>query len=261
MEKHKKEVKMNKSIYKQLLELKEKFNDIRKKEYVKAMNNGYCGIGDTFEMLLGKEKSDFCFPDYKDIEIKTRKAYSKSLISLFCCVPDGDDLFEVERIRKTYGYPDKIIKDAKTVFVTVYANKYCKMGNNYHFKLDVDNKERRVYLCIYDKEFNLIERKTYWSFEILEERLYTKLKYLMLVYAWDKKINNEIYYKYYKCQFYKLKDFDNFIESIKNRAISITFRIGVRKGQYKYGLPYNHGLSFGVGVDNLPCIYEEIILE
>lgn len=254
-------MKIENNIYMQMQDLKKEFEDIRKKEYIKAINNGYCGIGDTFEYLLGKEKSDFCFPDYNEIEIKTRKSYSKSLISLFCSVPDGEELFEVERLRNTYGYPDKQIKEAKVIFATVYANKYSIMGSKYIFKLDIDNQKRRLYLNIYNKEYDLVERKVYWSFNLLEERLYTKLKYLMLVYAWDKKVEDDAYYKYYKCEFYKLKDFNNFLKAIENGFISITFRVGVRKGQYKYGTPYNHGLSFGVGVENLPCIYEKINLE
>lgn len=249
---------MENDLYNQIKELKGKFNDIKKKDYVKSINNGYCGIGDTFEMLLGKEKADFCFPDYNNIEIKTRKAYSKSLISLFSSVPDGENLFEVDRLRDVYGYPDKTIKEAKILFATVYASRYSTIGSKFLFRLEIDSKKKRLYLCIYDKECTPIEKKIYWSFELLEERLYTKLKYLMLVYAWDKKVNNETHYKYYKCEFYKLNSFENFIKAIENGFISITFRIGVRKGLYKYGMPYNHGLSFGIEVEHLPCIYKFI---
>ena len=46
-------------------------------------------------------------PDYNGIEIKTRRAYSKSAITLFNAVPDGKAPFEVERLKNTYGYPYK----------------------------------------------------------------------------------------------------------------------------------------------------------
>ena len=59
-----------------------KFNEIRKMGYVKSVRNGSTGIGATFEYLLGKEEESFEIPDYYGIEIKTKRAYSKSYITL-----------------------------------------------------------------------------------------------------------------------------------------------------------------------------------
>lgn len=247
-----------KELKESMLELQRKFEKIRNTGYVKAVSKGYGSIGETFERLIGKEKSDFAIPDYKGIEIKTTRAYSKSNINLFCAVPDGEDLFEIDRIRETYGYPDKTIREAKVVFCIVYGNIPCPIGAKYYFKLDVDWKEEKVYLAIYNKNFKLIERKVYWSFKLLEEKLYTKMKVLMLVEAWTNTINNETYYKYYKMNYYLLKDFNTFIKLIEEGYISLTFRISVHKEKAHYGLPHNHGLSFGIKKENLSKLYDLI---
>lgn len=135
------------TIDKSIKKLNEEFKRIKKLGYVPEVHSGYGGIGDTFESLLGKEKSDFCIPDYDGIEIKTRRAYSKSLISLFCSVPDGEVLFEIDRLKERFGYPDKEIKNAKVLYSVVYGNKLCNVGKCYFFKLDVDKKERKIFLC------------------------------------------------------------------------------------------------------------------
>lgn len=247
----------NDEIKKSIIKLNKEFNRIKSMGCVPEIHEGYGGIGDTFENLLGKEKADFCFPDYDGIEIKTRRSYSKSLISLFCAVPDGEELFEIERLRNEYGYPDKDIKEAKVLHAVVYSNKLCSIGSKYFFKLDVDENQQKVYLCVLNKELNLLERKVYWSFDELKEKLQCKLKYLMLIDAWTNNINGKMHYKYYKAVFYKLKDIDTFIELIKKGYISITFRISVYKGNYRYGLPHNHGLSFGISNDHLPLLYDK----
>lgn len=249
---------MQENIKKEIKELNKKFNKIKNMNYVKSIKKGYGGIGDTFEYLLGKEKSDFSIPDYKNFEIKTKRTYSKSSMSLFCAVPDGKDLFEIERLRKTYGYPDKEIRTAQVLYAVVYGNKLSPMGAKYFFKLQVDKKEEKVFLCIYNRNMELLEKKVYWTFKLLEERLYCKLKYLMLVNAWDKKIENDVYYKYYKAEYYGLKDFNTFIDLIDKGYISVTLRVSVYRGEYRHGLPANHGTSFGIKLEHLPKLYNKI---
>ena len=48
------------------------FEKIRKKGFIKAINNYNGSIGTTFENLLGKRPDDFSYPDYLNIELKTK---------------------------------------------------------------------------------------------------------------------------------------------------------------------------------------------
>lgn len=249
---------MKEEIKKEIKELNKKFIKIKNKGYIKSVKKGYGGIGDTFEYYLGKEKSDFSIPDYKHFEVKAKRTYSKSSMSLFCAVPDGEELFEIERLRTTYGYPDRKIRTAKVLYAIIYGNKLSTCGAKYFFKLEVNKKDKRVYLCVYNRNLELLEKKVYWSFELLQERLYDKLEYLMLVNAWDKEINNETYYKYYKAEYYNLKDFDTFIDLIDKGYIGVTIRISVYRGEYRYGMPANHGISFGIKLEHLSKLYNKI---
>ena len=108
--------------------LKEKFNEISKKGYIRGICNGYSSIGRTFENEINLAENEFGVPDYNGIEIKTRRAYSKSAITLFNATPDGDDLFEIERLKNTYGYPYKKDRKFKSLYIEAFGNKkkFCR---------------------------------------------------------------------------------------------------------------------------------------
>ena len=88
-------------IEERMLELKKEFQKISKKGYIKGIYNNLSSIGRTFETELNLPENEFGVPDYYGIEIKTRRAYSKSYITLFNAVPDGEDLFEIERLKES----------------------------------------------------------------------------------------------------------------------------------------------------------------
>ena len=106
---------MNETIEKTMQELQEKFNEISKKGYIKGTYNSLSSIGRTFENELNLPMNKECVPDYYGIEIKTRRTYSKSAITLFTAVPDGEEHKEIERLKNTYGYPYKRDKNYKAL--------------------------------------------------------------------------------------------------------------------------------------------------
>lgn len=103
------------------------------------------------------------------------------------------------------------MKNCKVFQNSVYANKYNLVGNRFLFKLVVNYKEEKSFLQILDKYQNVIEKDIYWSFSIIKERLYKKLKYLAIINVHKNFINNKMHYKYYKISFYKLKDLKLFL--------------------------------------------------
>ena len=100
-----------------------KFNTIKNMGYVEAVNNDFSGIGLTFEKLLDKEVDNFPFPDYKNIEIKTKLSYSKTPINLFKLTPEGKEFCEVRRLWEKYGYCRKNNKDNKCFNGRVFFGK------------------------------------------------------------------------------------------------------------------------------------------
>ena len=236
--------------------LKKEFSKIKNYGWIKSCRSGNDGIGRTFENLLGKEEENFEFPDFCGIEIKTKRAYSNSYTTLFCSTPEGNFFYEIKRLRDTYGYPDKALKNYKVLLNSIYCNEFCKVGLFHYFKLKVDYKNKKVVLCIYDYYKNLLEDAVYWDFDILKEKLERKLSYLAFVNAHRKFIDGKEYFKYYKINFYKLRSFDRFLLLLEKRKIRVTFKISVFKSGKNFGKIHDHGTSFDIKEDDLLLLFK-----
>lgn len=242
-------------MYENVRKLNIEFEKIKAKGYIRGIYNNYSSIGRTFENELNLPENAFSIPDYYGIEIKTRRAYSKSAITLFNAVPDGRNLFEVERLKETYGYPYKNDKRYKVIYIEASGNQLKFAGINYQYKLDVDRNERKVYLSIFNRYNELIEREIYWSFDYLEERVINKLKFLAIVNAWTNKINGWNYFKYYKMDMYMLRDFNTFIDLLEKGTIRLKIKVGIHLDEKKYGKTYDHGCGFIIDEYNLPKLF------
>lgn len=57
-------------MYDSFLLLKNKFESIKNKGWIKSLRRGSTGVGYTFESLLGKDEDSYSLPDFNGIEIK-----------------------------------------------------------------------------------------------------------------------------------------------------------------------------------------------
>ena len=240
--------------------LNQEFEKICCKGYIRGIYNSSSSIGRTFEHELGLEMNKECVPDYEGIEIKTRRTYSKSMITLFNAVPDGEEALEITRLKNTYGYPYYRDRNYKCLYVEVFANKLNFGGRYYKYKIEIDRKNERIFLCIYDINNKQIERKVYWSFNYLKQKLETKLTYLALIHAWPKKIDNWNYFKYYKIDFYKLKDFMNFLKLIEDGKIKLELRVDIYLDKNNYGKTYDHGCGFSIAEEDIGKLFYKYII-
>ena len=245
---------------KEMDELKKKFYEIKNKEWIESAREDFGGIGITFEKLLGIESNELEIPDFGEIEIKTKTCGSNSQTTLFNCVPTGPHYHEVERLKELYGYPDSILKSSNVLNVELKCNKMVKIKTNFYFMIKINYESKKIYLFIYNKNKSLIEKSVYWDFDILEEKLYRKLKYLAIVMAKKKLINGKKYFKYYKMEVLRLKSFETFIKLIENGDVNISFKIGVFRTGKKAGKIHDHGTSFVIGEYNIHKLYERIEL-
>lgn len=235
--------------------LKEKFEEIRNIGWIKSSRKGPTGIGKTFEDLLGKTEDEFNLPDYYGIEIKTKRFNTEQPFGLFCAEPDGKELFESERLRLKYGYPSKNFPQFLIFNNTFYSTKETKIGN-YKFSLKIDREQKILFLIIKDLKNNVVDMDTCWSFNLLQEYLERKLKYLAVIKAKSKYENNYEYFNYSNMTFYKNVVFEQFINLLEKGKIFVNFKIGVYTGEYRYGSPHNHGTSFNIYENNLKYLYE-----
>lgn len=228
------------------------------KEWIKGIhptNPGSAGL--TYEALLGKEVENFAIPDYLGIELKTRRRDSTNLfLELFTANPDNT-FFEAKRLVETYGYEDREKREYKVFNVRASTGFERKINENCFLKLEVSRKEEKIYVVIYDKEGNLIERKVSWTFALLKEKVEMKLSSLALIEYEKKWIYNEPHYWYKMPRCYKLRSFEKFIDLIECGAISVAFRVGVYKRGRRMGETYDHGTTFNIFYNRIDELFEE----
>lgn len=242
--------------------MNEIFNEIKNKintsEWIVSTHKGRGAVGLTLESVLNKEIENFELPDYKGVELKAKYSKRESHITLFSATPDSY-LFEIKRLRNLYGYPDRDFPQFNVFNISVYGSRRVKL-NNHYFKLYVDHINKEIVLRIYNSKLQIIDEFVRWSFDILKEKLERKLKYLVLVHADRKFEHNEVLFKYRNIKFYTLKSFQDFLSLIENGMIKITFKIGIYKGNYRFGEIYDHGTSFSIDESNISKLFDDVMV-
>ena len=122
--------------------------------------------------------------------------------------------------------------------------------------LDVDRKEEKVYLCVFDSNAVLIERRAFVSFDNLKNHLYTKLKKMAFIKASQKKIDNKSYYRYYSIFLYELKDFETFLRLIEEDKLNIWLISRVSKSGPDRGRYRNKNIEFSIKRENLIELFD-----
>lgn len=240
-------------------ELFKRFLEIRQLGWIEGQKNNYGSAGIIFEKLLNKNWTNFEIPDYNEIEIKTKSSLKEKYITLFSAVPDSF-LFEIKRLVNEYGYPDSQYPQFNIFNLDIYSYKYKKSNSNYFFKLEVDDISKNVVLNIYNQKYELIDNNIKWSFDVLKEKLYRKLSKLAIIEVDKKYIDDQVYFKYQKINFYRLTNFEKFLELIKKGKIRMVFKIGIYKRENNLGKIYDHGSAFSIKKDNLDDLFQKVNL-
>lgn len=241
--------------YKNLLK---KFKLISKAQWIKGINNFSNSCGLTFESLLNKKSDNMFFPDYQGIEIKCTQRFSRYPITLFSSAFDGPSFYEMNRILNLYGKNDIIYKDKKILNATLICNEKILINNKFYFKLEVEDKEKKIYLSIYDKNNKLIERNSFINFETLKTKLEIKLSTLALVFASKKEIDNHPHFRYYKIIIYKLISFEKFIDLLKQNIIIVDICGRISRSGTESGRQRNKNLVFKISKDNIKQLFNPI---
>lgn len=226
-----------------------KFINIRNMGYIKRSKGGVNGAGLTFEECISKKLDNCPFPDFIGIEIKVKGQFSKQKINLICIEPDF--LFSTYNLAKDYGYKPKD-KDKKFFYLEVCTTKKIRYIK-YYFQLQVDDKNEKINLLIFNNGGKLVANNVSWSFQDMIGRVYIKLHTLAFITYYKKIIDDEEYYLYNHLQYYKNINFDKFIQAIKDGVISIKFTININTVTDKIK---NHGTAFAIDKKDLSKIYD-----
>ena len=237
--------------------LYKKFLVIKKMGYVKILRNGVTGIGYTFEYLIGKSEDNIPVADFEGIEIKTMHRFSKRKLHLFNATPDGDFLFPIKHLVEEMGYPDTIYKDKKILNISINSKEFTNIGYYKKIKLKVNYEKEKIEL-IGIKNGKTIDLSISWSFNLIRDRLKSKLEYLAVIEASSKVIESIEYVHYNKIRFYKIKDFNSLIDLVDKGLITITFKVGIFKDGRRAGQTHDRGTDFSIKYDDISNLYKRI---
>ena len=231
-------------------ELINKYIDIKNRGWICSTRSHNTGIGKTFEELIRKKEDNLSEPDYKGIEIKTKRQFSNSYTTLITKSPEGNESNQNTRLRLTYGHIE-INNNQQTLHASVFANRKTVYFNTYQFKIDVDRQNEKIFLEVYDMDNNLLEKEVYWKFSVLKKKLIQKLKRMALIHGNSKKIDNTEYFEFKKIQVYDFTDFEKFLKAIEKGKIMIDLRIGYYKSGKNIGKTHDHGTGFRIKASDI----------
>lgn len=121
----------------------------------------------------------------------------------------------------------KIIYNKKVLKVDINTKEKMKCGN-FKFKLFIDELENKLYLEVYNLYDELIERKSFVYLDTIINHLNVKLTNLAIIHGSKRKNDNNLFFRYYRLDGYKLKN-NIFLNLLKDGKIFVTLESRVEK--------------------------------
>lgn len=210
-----------------LAKIKKALKNLSAKGWVRSHRRHDTGIGKTLEDYLGITENNIALPDFGVMELKSQRANTPSMMTLFTKSPDGITNAE---IRKRFGYPDHEFPNVKILHQTIDSNRKNAMG----FYCKIDKKRGKLFVLRSKKVLG------HYSLEFLRKKAVEKIgDGLILVFADCKKERRQEFFHFKEA--WILKDID------PTRFLALSkydIRLGVYHGGSKAGQPHDHGSAF-----------------
>lgn len=245
--------------------------EIKHKGWIKNQRpNNDGGIGNTLEDLLGIQENNLPIPNAAEWELKTQRADTSSLTTLFRMEPSPTAFrFVPQILLPNYGWPHQkagVSYPANEVSFRQTINALNPSDRG--FKVVVDKADRKIIISFSSLAIsarhsawkNKVESmmgldelspQPYWGFDDLFYKLGTKLHNCFYVKAARKKENGVEYYHYNELLMLKSLSRTNFISAIEAGNIYVDF--DARTG-------HNHGTKFRVKQSIIPSLYEDVTI-
>lgn len=229
-------------------EFKELFETIKGMGFIRTNRKGPTGIGKTFEDLLLKEEDNLPLPDFKDIEVKTRRTASSSMVTLFTKSPTGPRGAN-GLLKNKYGYKEDESALFNKLHTTLSAVKFTTNKKSGHdFKIGINEDEGYIYVIVKKTETGeIVDTSTRWTFKVLDKTLDSKLKYLCIVDADERKEDGFTEFKYTTLNFIYDLTWPQMLQALKDGKLFVDLRIGT----YSNGKTHDHGTGFRMKVDDI----------
>lgn len=216
-----------------LNELQRRFTMLRKKGFVASLRSHNTGVGHTLEQFLGLKENNISLPDLGELELKSQRLESVSLITLFTKKPD--DVLN-SKLLGQFGYPRK--RDGlKVLHQTITAGRTNKQG----FKIQSTGR-RLTILKNHAYVFSYDVRKL----KALFEKKFGKGVLLVLATSTKNKNGAESFH-YQEAYILKRGSFESLLKHLF---------YDIRIGRYPDGRPHDHGSAFRVKKTDLRAVFK-----
>ncbi len=227
-------------------ELLEKMREIATYGWIQSVTSGDTGIGATLESCLGIQINSSKNPDYKGIEIKTKRLRNLKATrnSLFAQVPDWDisRLKSSAEILDSFGY---LRAGVKRLYCTVRSTTPNPQG----LMLKVDESSDLLHEV--HQSDDQVQDVVSWKFDVLRNRLLTKHNETFWVGANSEKRNGVEFFHYKRVLHTRLPFASNFHTLCHEGVITVDHLIKRDKdGQVK-----EKGPLFKISQTNLELLF------
>ncbi len=226
------------------------------------------GIGNTLEDLLEIEENNLPIPNAAEWELKTQRANTTSLTTLFHMEPSPRGVRFVPQVfLPLYGWAHEEAGrsypvDEMSFRQTIHGNARSDRG----FKVVIDRMSRKVLISF---DFQSVDARhkawlesvkkrvglgelnpqPYWGFDDLKHKAGTKLLNSFYVQADVRIERRKEYYYYTKVMMLQKFSFEGFLNALDEGKVLVDF--DARTG-------HNHGTKFRLRQDCLPMLYEKV---
>lgn len=232
-------------------ELLEKLRDIAKLGWIQTVTSGDTGVGATLEHCLGIKINSSKNPDYKGIELKTRrvsKFKAENRSTLFAKVPDWSlsHLKKSSEILDAYGY---MRGSVKKLYCTVKAGTPNPQG--LFFQIDGSNDQLHEVAMV----SQVVQPVAIWEFDVLRNQLLTKHNETFWIAASAEKKFSSEFFKYEKVKHTRLPFATNFDTLCDQGIITMDHAIKRQKNAEGNDVVTEKGPLFKINPSDLGLLF------
>lgn len=229
-------------------ELLGKLREIHRMGFVPSEKHGDTCVGMTLEKLLGIPPNANNIPDYKGIELKSKRSrrngHSQSRQTLFGQVPDWErSPFDERRILDVFGY-ENVLEHRRELRCTVNNVKNAR-------GLWLDVREAIGDLVSMGEIDSFKGDVAVWSFSVLKERLRSKHHETFWVSAQTKTYDGREFFRYDSVVHTRQPQVDQMPSLFDDGSLSVDFLMHAKPN----GTVRDHGFLFKMPVKKLALLF------
>lgn len=233
------------SEYRSIEELQHKLIEIKRRGFIPTRRKGATGIGFTLETELDIRENNLFFPDFGEIELKSSRKSSVSLITLFTS-DRGAWRRKQREVIQQYGTTDE--SGRINLYITLSSTEsYRGLRQAY-----IDDQ-----VAILGHENEVIAA---WQPDQILKLFHRKIRHVVLVYADTKIIDRKEHFWYNEAKFCTGWLMERMVPGlIENSIVRIDLRLHLKDNRVR-----NHGTGFRIATSNLAEMYpivEPLVLD